>query len=477
MMISPAPMPSAQLPGRGDRPATAKVSEDGAIADHAHHSGFARATALGRGLETIGEAGTEAPGKGVASPPDATVSGDVGVITTPPGSAEKATTTIGGAGPGRGVGTGGKGLGDKRALGGMVLSARTGLHAGQGDQREIGAERSGAKAATPPAQPGGKGMGQAAASGESAGASATGRQGEDLMRATSGNAAATKPPLAATRAFSAQGSIFTTATRDTADLARSHPDGVMMLARPGSDGGQQPTPASLPPLRQGISATPTQKPAQQVLVGRATLALQPATAENLSPEPGRGNALPLAGAFMLNADFAAQANPGIEAAPRPAPGATIMPLPHGGDFARTGGGGRELVDQIIPALQRGAGGRIEMLLSPVELGRVEITLQARDGGMTVALAAERPETLELLRRHIDLLAEDMRLLGFADLTFSFGGGSTDGSHGRDAGDELTSEGASSVFAGPGSGHDASKALPPPTDHTDPAGQSRLDLRL
>lgn len=103
--------------------------------------------------------------------------------------------------------------------------------------------------------------------------------------------------------------------------------------------------------------------------------------------------------------------------------------------------GRVLVDQILPALQRSAGGRVELTLSPVELGRVEITLQSRDGGMSVSLAAERPETLELLRRHIDLLAADMRQLGMTDLSFSFGRGSSgapaDEENQRQAGTDMT----------------------------------------
>ena len=33
---------------------------------------------------------------------------------------------------------------------------------------------------------------------------------------------------------------------------------------------------------------------------------------------------------------------------------------------------------------------------------------------------DRPETIDLMRRHIDQLAQDFRDLGFSDLSFSFG---------------------------------------------------------
>ena len=63
---------------------------------------------------------------------------------------------------------------------------------------------------------------------------------------------------------------------------------------------------------------------------------------------------------------------------------------------------------------------IEMTLSPEELGRVRMTLATHDGSLTMAIQADRPETLDLLRRHIDTLAQDFRNMGFDNLNFSFG---------------------------------------------------------
>ncbi|OYX41623.1 MAG: hypothetical protein B7Z02_14980 [Rhodobacterales bacterium 32-67-9] len=63
---------------------------------------------------------------------------------------------------------------------------------------------------------------------------------------------------------------------------------------------------------------------------------------------------------------------------------------------------------------------VEITLSPEELGRVRLTLATHDGALTMMVQADRPDTLDLLRRNIDSLAQDFRDLGYQDLTFSFG---------------------------------------------------------
>lgn len=136
--------------------------------------------------------------------------------------------------------------------------------------------------------------------------------------------------------------------------------------------------------------------------------------------------------------------------------------------------GRAVVDQILPALQRGADGRVELTLSPAELGRVEITLQSRDGGMSISLNAERPETLELLRRHIDLLAADMRQFGMTDLSFSFGretaGGSDENQNQRQGGSDAAGQ------RNPGDPRAARSDDAPAPLHQSNA-IARLDLRI
>jgi Flagellar hook-length control protein FliK len=62
---------------------------------------------------------------------------------------------------------------------------------------------------------------------------------------------------------------------------------------------------------------------------------------------------------------------------------------------------------------------VELSLNPQDLGRVRLTLHSRDGILTVNVAAERPETLLFLRRHIDQLATQLRDVGYQDLSFAF----------------------------------------------------------
>lgn len=58
------------------------------------------------------------------------------------------------------------------------------------------------------------------------------------------------------------------------------------------------------------------------------------------------------------------------------------------------------------------------MLAPHELGRVTMTL-AGEGAHHVAISVERPETLELLRRHADQLSQDLRESGWGDAQLDF----------------------------------------------------------
>lgn len=62
---------------------------------------------------------------------------------------------------------------------------------------------------------------------------------------------------------------------------------------------------------------------------------------------------------------------------------------------------------------------VEVTLSPEELGKVRMTLVTADGTLTLALVADRQQTLDLMRRHIDQLAQDFRALGYQNLNFTF----------------------------------------------------------
>lgn len=107
------------------------------------------------------------------------------------------------------------------------------------------------------------------------------------------------------------------------------------------------------------------------------------------------------------------------------PGAQMMPATSYMQRADTAA----VVRQVAEGMARLSEGGVEIRLSPEELGQVRMQLVPSDTGMTVHVSADRPETLDLLRRHIDQLARDLADAGYdgASFTFSEGdGGRQDG---------------------------------------------------
>lgn len=89
------------------------------------------------------------------------------------------------------------------------------------------------------------------------------------------------------------------------------------------------------------------------------------------------------------------------------------------------------VMQVSSAILGSREGSFEIHLQPAELGKVRISLMPSDAGIVVSVLADRPETLDLLRRHVDQLAQDFREIGYESASFSFGAeGQGDSSDGR-----------------------------------------------
>ncbi len=79
-----------------------------------------------------------------------------------------------------------------------------------------------------------------------------------------------------------------------------------------------------------------------------------------------------------------------------------------------------VVRQISDAIQKMAEGGVELRLNPEELGSVRMQFVSSEQGLNVHIVAERSETLELMRRHIDQLAKDLADSGFDAAGFTFG---------------------------------------------------------
>lgn len=200
----------------------------------------------------------------------------------------------------------------------------------------------------------------------------------------------------------------------------------------------------VPPARPAAPATaPTlTKPQSARTNNAAAAALSPGFAVTTSEEPSVPQEL-------VGHDASAPQQP-VEA---PAPARTLHAAPR-------------IAPQILDAMRALAPGQpVEIELNPRELGLVRLTLTDFDGQLSLQIAVERPETLDLMRRHIDLLTQDLRQAGYHSLSLDIGSG-------RGGGDRTA--------------HDAGTAAETtpelPIAETAPAGrrvnaEGRLDIRL
>ena len=85
---------------------------------------------------------------------------------------------------------------------------------------------------------------------------------------------------------------------------------------------------------------------------------------------------------------------------------------------------QQIARQIAEAFQSGSNRPVDITLNPEELGRVRLALTSTDTGMVMQVTAERPETLELLRRHISELGQEFQDIGYSDISFNFTGEGT-----------------------------------------------------
>ncbi len=184
-----------------------------------------------------------------------------------------------------------------------------------------------------------------------------------------------------------------------ADAGMTEPGGgagIRNPAMPGAEGAA----ASVQPVeeREGIAQDSRQAVQPAADPGQPADAPNPARPAALVPDAA-GQAAPI---------VALQA--GSEAAPALASRATHAPPP----------AARQVADAVV----RMDGELTEITLAPAELGTVRIALSRDANGLVVLLTAERPEALDLLRRHMDLLRQELAAQGEdgARLDFSAQGG-------------------------------------------------------
>ncbi len=172
--------------------------------------------------------------------------------------------------------------------------------------------------------------------------------------------------------------------------------------------------------------------------------------------------------WMAEADFPGAGLSGLAATAAPNPGsgtappaltAAALPVP-------------QLAAQIGAALSQSPDGTTELALSPEELGKVRLRLKpdaANPDRLMVMITCDRPETLDLFRRHASELTDAFRQAGYAGANIGFG---QQGSGQPDPERRDGTGGQSSLDAMPRP--DAGGAAPPAPRH---ASAASLDLRL
>lgn len=191
---------------------------------------------------------------------------------------------------------------------------------------------------------------------------------------------------------------------------KADPGDPKLTSKPGPHRAQpvsgHPLAAPIAPLAEQAPAAPLETvppPAAKAIVGPAPDPL----GESLASSPRRSD----------------QGGQSVFALPVAASPVTAQSAPaHAAETVRA------LAPQITMAI--GAAqvpGRIEVQLDPPELGKIEIALDVADQGLRATLLTERHPTGELLRRHADLLLQQLQDAGFADVDLRFAGRGRDGS--------------------------------------------------
>jgi hypothetical protein len=265
--------------------------------------------------------------------------------------------------------------------------------------------------------------------------------------AVSPGAALAPPPVADGGAGAASGAQGTAAGIPHAggeDAARV----PVPLGANGAPLAQATAAGGAPNLRLPTGAdAPAQSPSARRDRGDAALSARAAPAPGVSPQPA-----PALHAAMIRPDAAPLAGTSGGATPLPdpvlsgEPGVARTQDAAAGGFTATGPVGHGapppphiasaadmpgVSRQILAALAQSPGGAVDVTLSPDELGRVRLSLSTTDlGGIVVNVIADRPETMDLIRRHLDMLAQDFRDIGYGSVSFGFSDHS--GGHDGDA---------------------------------------------
>lgn len=133
----------------------------------------------------------------------------------------------------------------------------------------------------------------------------------------------------------------------------------------------------------------------------------------------------------------------------------------------------QVARQMAEAIQVRTDRQVELTLNPEELGRVRMTLSTGEGVIAMAISADRGETLDLMRRHIEQLTEMFSEMGFENMSFTFAhGADAQGGDAKDQGDGQTGQ-----HARGGDDPDPASVPPAPTAPLNTTAPAGLDVRV
>lgn len=223
------------------------------------------------------------------------------------------------------------------------------------------------------------------------------------------------------------------APTEPADGAKVPP---RMVAQPVPHVGPDRTAAFASAASPAVPPAPTPHPAAAAPapeVGAETPRMSPQTASQVLPHqppasPGPPERVtPAAEAFPRSRETAPAEGVGL-----PVPGTARPDGVEATTPARMSESPPPAIARIALAVETMPYGGTEIRLDPADLGRVRLQLQTTDTAVTLVITVERPETLDLIRRNLDHLAQDLRALGFADIGLSLSG---EGAQDRRGGDQ------------------------------------------
>ncbi|GAB5434598.1 MAG: hypothetical protein EpisKO_39680 [Epibacterium sp.] len=134
---------------------------------------------------------------------------------------------------------------------------------------------------------------------------------------------------------------------------------------------------------------------------------------------------------------------------------------------------RHVAQQLAEAVATGGKRNVDVTLNPRELGHVNMRVMTTEMGVTITINAERPETEDLMRRHIQDLAREFKEMGFTDISFQFGSDTDAGQSGEG---ESSLGGNGSEQQGEGDALEAAQSGLPISQHLNISADG-LDMRI